>query len=164
MKPPFIRSPYNYDTNKASDESGLACPEPSLTQQSFVEESDINFIAERYGLTGELPQVLQLPRYGDFTGIFDFQSAQNAVRKSLEQFMSLPAKIRSRFDNNPQKLLSFLEDPENREEAQFLGLVEKPPLDVTQSAKGDEPPGVIAKGSPAPEQPPEPPKSKKDKN
>lgn len=153
MKPPFIRSAYNYDMDEASEKSGLKCLDKSLAQQEFAEESDINYIAERYGLTGEMPQVLDLPRYGDFTGIFDFQTAQNAVRDALNQFMTLPAKIRSRFDNSPQKLLAFLEDPENLEEARFLGLVPKPentPQDTPQPPKGEpEPKGKG--GAPSPE-------------
>lgn len=134
---PFVRNPYNYDTNAVSDETGLKCEDPTLTQQQFVEESDINYIAERYGLTGELPTVLNLPRYGDFSGIFDFQTAQNAVRAAVEQFMTLPAKLRSRFDNQPQKLLAFLEDPENRAEAEFLGLVKKQEPETAQPPTGD---------------------------
>lgn len=126
MIPPFVRNPYNYNTLEASNETAILCPEPTLAQQQFKEESDINFIAERFGLTGELPTVLQLPKYGDFEGIFDFQSAQNAVREALIQFNTLPARLRTRFDNQPQKLLAFLENADNREEAMFLGLIERP--------------------------------------
>lgn len=147
---PFVRSPYNYDTNAASDETGISCPEPTLAQQQFKEESDINFIAERFGLTGEMPQVLQLPAYGDFTGIFDFQDAQNAVRKAMEQFMTLPAKLRTRFDNQPQKLLTFLEDPDNREEAVFLGLVNKPKEPLPPPAPAPAPTGGPITPPPAP--------------
>lgn len=120
---PFLRTPYNYDRDAASDFHGLKCEDKSLAREEFAEESNINYIAERYGLTGELPQVLQLPMYGDFTGIFDFQTAQNAVVQAKEQFMTLPAKLRARFDNSPQQLLEFLADPENRKEAEFLGLI-----------------------------------------
>lgn len=129
---PFVRSANNYDRDMVSNDTGLICPEPTLAKQEFAEECDINYIADRYGLTGELPQVLDLPRFGDFTGIFDFMGAQNAVVKARQQFMTLPAKARARFDNDPQKLLTFLEDPENRDEAIALGLVAKPeprPLD-----------------------------------
>ena len=43
-KAPFLRTPYNYDTVAASNESGLGCEDPTLTQQQFAEESDINTI------------------------------------------------------------------------------------------------------------------------
>lgn len=131
---PFLRTPYNYDRDAASDYHGLKCEDKSLAREEFAEESNINYIAERYGLTGELPQVLHLPAYGDFTGIFDFQTAQNAVANAREQFMSLPAKLRGRFDNDPQKLLEFLSDDSNRKEAEFLGLVE--PKKETPNAPG----------------------------
>lgn len=151
VKPPFVRSAYNYDTNAASDESGLSCPEPTLAQQQFAEESDINYIAERYGLTGEMPQVLELPRYGNFEGIFDFQSAQDAVVLAKQQFMTLPAKVRSRFDNDPQKLLAFMEDPDNRQEAEFMGLISKPetPTAAPGEPEGGKPPSDPPKGTPA---------------
>lgn len=123
---PFVRSAYNYDMNKASDESALNCKDKTLTQQHFKDECDINIIVERFGLTGELPQVLQLPAYQDYEGIFDFQTAMNAVRAAEEGFMQLPAKLRARFQNQPQQLLEFLADDENRLEAEKLGLVNKP--------------------------------------
>lgn len=141
--PELRRQSLDYDTNKASDDSGISCPEPTLAQQQFKEESDINFIADRYGLTGELPQIMDLPAYGDFTGIFDFQTAKNAVIAGQQQFMTLPAKLRSRFNNDPQQLLEFLADEDNRKEAEFLGLV-KPPEVAPQSPPGN----AAAKGDP----------------
>lgn len=166
VKPELPRSQNNYDTNELSDATGLKCEDPSLTQQQFLEESDINYIADKYGLTGELPQVLELPKYGDFTGIFDYQGAQNAVIAAQQQFMTLPAKLRARFDNDPQKLLAFLEDDDNRAEAEFLGLVnkkpDKPVQDLPESPKGDA--DVDGKGdtpSQAPEAPAKPPKTPK---
>jgi phage internal scaffolding protein len=152
-----VRNPYNYDTNQHSDHTALHCPEPTLTQQSFAEEVDINFIANRYGLTGEMPQVLDMPAYGDFTGIFDFQTAQNAVIEAQRQFMTLPAKLRTRFDNDPQKLLTFLEDPDNKEEAMFLGIISKPTQAEIDQAHAKDP----AKTPPPQkegENPPTPPK------
>nr|AVQ10281.1 minor capsid protein [Gokushovirinae environmental samples] len=161
MKPPFVRNPYNYDVNQASDDSGIECKDPSLAQQQFAEESDINYIANRYGLTGEMPQVLSLPAYSDFEGIFDFQTAQNQVVIAKQQFMQLPAKLRTRFNNDPQQLMAFMDDPNNLEEARFLGLV-KPPEPAPQSPKGE----AGAKGggdtlSPDPDAPAKPPKGGK---
>lgn len=123
MKVPFVRSPYNYDMDQASLESGLACCDESLTQQQFLEESDINTIVERFGLNGEMPSSPVVPQYGDFTGITDFQSAMNAVVQAQANFMELPAKVRARFSNDPQELLEFLGDANNRKEAEALGLV-----------------------------------------
>lgn len=130
----FLRSPYNYDRVKASVAAGLVCPEEeSKTQQQFKEEVDINTIVERFGLTGELPQTNRMPVSGDFTSITDFHTALTAVRQAQEGFMEFPAQIRSKFRNDPGEMLRFLADPENRAEAEKLGLVKKktpPPRDV----------------------------------
>jgi phage internal scaffolding protein len=122
---PFLRTPYNYDTNAASDESGLACEEPSLAQQHFKDECDINNILKQFNVTGLLPESPLSPRYGDFTGIVDYQSALNAVIAAEDGFMALPANIRSRFENNPENLINFLNDESNRDEAIKLGLVDQ---------------------------------------
>jgi len=122
-KVPFLRTPYNYDVDKVSDETGLACPDPSLAQQNFKDESDINYIVRQFGLTGELPGQAISPQYGDFTGVLDYHSAVNAVLAAQDEFMDLPAQMRARFDNDPSKLIDFLGNEENREEAIKLGLV-----------------------------------------
>jgi len=41
--------------------------------------------------------------------------------------MELPAKMRARFHNDPQELLEFISNEENRAEAEKLGLVAKKP-------------------------------------
>ena len=135
---PFLRTPYNYDRDAASNESGLACEEPSLTQQHFKDETDINNILRQFNVTGMLPEASLSPRYGDFTGIGDYHSALNAVIAAEDEFMALPAHIRARFENDPAQLIDFLGDENNRSEAEKLGLLEVPkaestvtPLDVT---------------------------------
>ncbi|AXH75591.1 MAG: internal scaffolding protein [Microviridae sp.] len=124
----FLRSgdPFNYDTNGAGDESGLDCSVDGAgrTKQSFKEEVDINTIVRRFGLSGVLPAVVNPPMYGDFGGVFDYQTAMNAVVGARESFMSLPAGVRSRFHNDPQELLAFLGDEGNKAEAIKLGLVD----------------------------------------
>lgn len=122
----FIRAQYNYSMDDASKESGLTCKDPSLAQQQFRDESDINTLVERFKLTGEIPQLTHTPSYTDYEGIFDFQSAANAIRLAQEQFASLPAKIRARFQNDPQQFHDFFDDPGNLDEAVKLGLVAKP--------------------------------------
>ena len=135
---PFLRTLYNYDRDAASNESGLACEEPSLTQQHFKDETDINNILRQFNVSGMLPEAPLSPRYGDFTGIGDYHSALNAVIAAEDSFMALPAQLRARFENDPAQLIDFLSDENNRSEAEKLGLLEVPkaestvtPLDVT---------------------------------
>lgn len=124
---PFLRTPYNYDTNAASNESGLHCEDATLTQQHFKDETDINNILRQFNITGLLPQSPLSPRYGDFTGISDYHSALNAVMAAESEFDGLPAQIRARFNNNPEELIEFLANNENLDEAISLGLVDKKP-------------------------------------
>lgn len=136
MKPKvFCRAPYNYDMDEASFDTGLTCDDPSLAQQAFRDETDINTIVDRFKLTGEVPQILTFPAYQHYEGIFDFQSAMNTIRAAQEQFMTLPAKIRSRFHNSPQEFLEFCNDEENTAEALRLGLI-KPDDDATLAGAG----------------------------
>lgn len=141
MKPEFVRNPYNYDSDKESRDTGLACKDKSLAQQQFKEESDINFIADRFKLTGEMPQLTDGFEWGaNFDAIFDYQTAQNAIVAGNNAFMALPAKLRARFQNDPQLLMDFLEDRDNEQEARKLGLLKplpEPVQDLRQSPQGD---------------------------
>lgn len=124
----FVRNPYNYDMALVSQETGLECKDPSLAQQHMRDECDINVIVERFGVTGELPAAPLEPTYGDFTGVSDYHSALNAIRASDEAFMALPAKLRAKFDHDPNALLEFLQNETNRDEAIELGLIDGEPV------------------------------------
>lgn len=123
MRQKFLRSAYNYDVDAASAEVSLTCDDPSLAIQSAEEESNINTIVRRFGLTGELPSDVKMPQTGDFTNIPDFHTAMNMVRKTQEEFLRVPADVRARFGNDPQAFMKFVEDDANREEARRMGLL-----------------------------------------
>lgn len=127
MKPKavFLRTAYNYDTNAASNETGIDTGTEGGAKQSFKDEVDINTILKRFGVGYEMPATPRVPMQGDFTHITDFQSAQNAIVKAREMFDEYPAHIRSKFDNDPRKFTEFCLDPENREEMKELGLLSK---------------------------------------
>jgi phage internal scaffolding protein len=131
----FLRTMYNYDTDAASNESGLACEEPTLAQQHFKDECDINTILEKFSITGILPEAPLSPRYGDFSGISDYHTAMNRVLAVKDEFESLPAQIRARFNNDPTELIEFLNDDNNRPEAEELGLVEKVAAEVVEATQ-----------------------------
>lgn len=54
----------------------------------------------------------------------DFHAAHNKLIEAQVQFAGLPARVRSRFNNEPYQLLRFVEDPQNHAEAVLLGLAE----------------------------------------
>ena len=114
---------YNY---KQMD--GVRNNSPSLTQQQFKDECDINKIMDRYLRTGVLSDPLQnrgTPKYGDYADIGDYMDHMNKVVEANEMFEALPASIRKRFNNNPGELIDFVMNDDNRKEAEFLGLIEK---------------------------------------
>lgn len=123
MDMPFLRTAFNYDRNAASDESGLACLDPSMAKQAFKAECDINTIVRRFGVTGELPTGVRMPTYGDYTGLTDYHTALNAIAQANEAFDAMPAEIRKRFNNNPGEFVDFCSDEANRDEAMKLGLI-----------------------------------------
>lgn len=137
METVFVRSEYNYDRDKASDESGLRCEDLSLTKQSFAEECDINTIVRRFGVTGELPSNVVMPTYQDFEGVFDFQTAMNAIVKANESFMLMPAEVRARFNNDPALFVDFCSNDDNIDEAVKLGLIAKKDKDAPEGAHKD---------------------------
>lgn len=101
---------------------------PSRAKQEFKAECDINSIMARYAKTGLLEHVNRYQgQYGDFSQVVDYQEALNLVSEAQHAFQSLPASIRSRFDNNPGKYLSFVQDPSNSAELVKMGLAVKPP-------------------------------------
>ena len=123
----FVRSAYNYDRNLASVESGLVCDDESRAVQSAEEESNINTIVRRFGISGKLPDQVAMPKSGDFSGAPDFHTAMNLVRKAQEEFVRVPADVRARFRNDPQEFMNFFENPDNYTEALKLGLVNARP-------------------------------------
>lgn len=120
--------------------------EPSLTQQQFAAEADINNIIARYERTGILVDPLidrrGQPMYGDFSNIDSYFEAQVKVARAKELFEALPAKIRDRFGHDPGKLIEFVEDGKNRDEAIELGLIERP--EVNEKVKIETPEGESA--------------------
>jgi phage internal scaffolding protein len=123
MDKPTIYSAYNTPEDKGFDTG-----KETTTQQHFKDECDINKIMERYEKTGIIDIPDQKGIFGDFGDVSDYQSALHLMQDAQNQFMELPAKVRAKFDNDPSKLLHFIQNPANKAEAQELGLIEAAPL------------------------------------
>lgn len=101
--------------------------EPSLTQQQFKDECDINNIMKSYLETGTINHKNPMPGvFGDFSEVKDFKESMELVLYAQQAFDSLPAKVRARFDNDPAKLVEFCNDKNNLKEAIELGLADSP--------------------------------------
>lgn len=93
------------------------------TQQSFVDECDINQIVARFQQTGIFTHLSKYEGdYGEFTDVTDYQTAMNVVTMANEMFLELPSSVRERFLNDPARFLSFVDDPANQDEMVKMGL------------------------------------------
>lgn len=96
---------------------------PSRTQQHLTTEVNIKDIIKRYKKTGHLPP--QKPSfYGDFTDL-DYHEMSNKIALAQQAFEAIPSDLRSRFGNDPARLLKFLSDSSNHDEAIKLGLIQE---------------------------------------
>ncbi len=111
------------------------------TKQSFAEQCEINNIMARHQKTGALTHINQHQAQYGFATSNDFTESMRIVKTAQDMFNALPSNIRTRCGNDPGNFLEFVQDPENIEEMQKLGLIpeqqasEKPP-----EAKKTEPP------------------------
>lgn len=119
--------------------SGFSSSKPTMTQQNFKRECDINVIMQRY-LEGDAPLVDPLkvrssePLFGDFSDIPDLQTAQNKLIEANDMFMQLNSNIRLRFNNDPLEFVAFVQNPDNEDELRELGILPK----IYRSEDGQE--------------------------
>lgn len=101
----------------SGEQFGLDCSNlPSLTRQEFADECDINNLMAQYEKSGVISHVNRTPaQYLDLSETPDLQTAINMIRDAETAFMTLPAKTRAEFENNPVEFIKFAENPENLE-------------------------------------------------
>lgn len=104
-------------------------PDEKLTKESLDVETDMNKIIEKAQRGVPVNVSTREPFYGDVSQIPDYQGAMNVIIKVEKDFNSLSSKIRERFDNDPQKMLAFLMDPKNEDEARSLGMLKPKPVE-----------------------------------
>lgn len=123
-----FRSRYDVTGVKKGTDVGTM---PSMTQQQFKDDADINNIIAKYQTTGVLGdpfvQPTRTPQFGDFSQLPSFQAMQNAIIASKNAFMALPSSLRERFGNDPAKYFEFVqglkEGTDDYAEAVKLGIV-----------------------------------------
>lgn len=144
-KLPKIRSAFDGSRNPVIYSSDL----PSMTRQSFKEESDINFIIRQYLKSGAETHLQKFQgQYGDFMDI-DYHTAMNAVTMADEMFETVPADIRNRFGNDPGAFLEFVSNEDNKAELQKLGLIPSDGMEIDNGKSREGPipdPGTAPSG------------------
>jgi len=103
--------------------------EPSLTDGSQLQDTDVNVIMNRVLKTRDESILKQRQgQYADVSQIPNLGEAMMQVKEAEDAFSSLPASIRRRFGNSPVEMVSFLQDPQNDPEAIRLGLKNHKPV------------------------------------
>lgn len=113
------------------------CTQPSMTHQCFKEHCDINYILSRNPDITQAQHVNNAePFYGDYFSVEDYRESLDKVISLQDHFDSLPAKVRARFDNDPEGFLEFVSDSNNKHEMRSLGLLKDEVVnDGPESAK-----------------------------
>lgn len=112
------------------DHCGIVFTMPSLASQDEKDESDINYIVNRFadgqkGITtlnlGDSSQYAFL-QFGDATLPGDYSTALELVSGVREEFYNLPAYVRAKFGHDPMNFINQLNNPETLEYLQREGL------------------------------------------
>lgn len=112
--------------------------EPSMTDQQFAEDCDVNNIIDRFMKTGQINHLSsQQGVYADVSEIPDLQGATIIVQEANNLFNELPSDIREKFKNNPIEMMEWLSEPKNTEEAVKLGLMTKKSELIVQTQVND---------------------------
>lgn len=101
---------------------GIVNDMPSMTQQHFKEECDVNNILAKFVRTGVLPANCRPGDYFDCSNIQDYQDCLNRVIEAQDHFNALPAGLRKHFQNDPGNFLEFIENPDNLQRGIEIGL------------------------------------------
>lgn len=102
--------------------------EKSLTEQHHKDACDINRIITRYDRDGVLTHITnKTPQYINTINLpKSLQEAMNILTEANATFEALPSNIRKDFDNDVEKFLNFVHDPQNVDKMIEYGLVEPP--------------------------------------
>lgn len=112
---------------------------PSLTDQQWQEDTDINRIMNTFEKTGQLRHLSSKQGvYADVSQVPDLLTASTIVKGAQELFDSLGSRVRERFHNNPQEMINFLRDPQNHEEAVKYGLMTKKEVKNDDNSNDDD--------------------------
>lgn len=115
---------YNYKGEKPTITCG-----PGRTKQSFSEKVNINSIIAKHRRTGMIEHLNKnKPFYGDVSEITTYKESLETVLIAQNLFSKMSADIRERFKNDPNEMITYLNDPKNIEEAIKLKMIKPKPL------------------------------------
>lgn len=124
-------------------------PKEGRTKQADASSTDIRTAVERDQIKLDLPAITgEVMMYGDFTNVPDMQTSMNMIIAAEEEFMRIPPRIRSKFENNVATFVEAVTDPTREEEMIELGLIPNP-----DKSSGEAPPAPAPPAEPEVEPP-----------
>ena len=94
-----------------------------LTEQCHKKQCDMNHILKDYKRTGFIRHAKENQGRYDDISVQDFQDAMFKVAEATNMFNDLPANLRKDFNNNPAEFLGFVQNPDNQEKLQKMGII-----------------------------------------
>ncbi len=79
----------------------------------------------KYQKTGAIEHVNKHQASYGYATSDDFQTSLEIVARGRDMFNELPSSIRTKFENDPAKFLDFVQNEENLQEMQEMGLAHK---------------------------------------
>ena len=148
VKRPQIRAAYGPKMSFPTDVSG-----PSMTQQHFKDECDINQILARYQKTGVIDHVnTYAEQYGEMDGA-TFTEHMQAVARAQNMFEALPSTAREHFRNDPAQFLDYISEIDLTCDDDLKRLVSLQLLEETgiQWSQAEDPKGPFETPEPPPQ-------------
>lgn len=110
---------------------------PTMTQQHYKDECDLNQILARHRVEGELnamqlrqllaqsamgADTARIPRFEDVSDLPDLSYIKKSFIAASRAFANLPVQARIAFGNNPEAFYSAMTDSKQHEKVRELGL------------------------------------------
>lgn len=116
---------------------------PSRAKQSMKDECDINQIMKQFRTSGLVAHNNQSEgNYTDLGTGVEYHDAMNVITQAQQTFDTLPAHLRDRFNNSPEKFLNFVSNEDNLDEMREMGL-------AVPSKPQEEVPGAVSPETPS---------------
>lgn len=94
-----------------------------LTEQAHKHETDINYILKEYTRTGFIKHSKENKGRYDDISVQDFQTAMFTVASAQNMFSELPGQVRKEFANDPARFLEFVQNPDNADRMEKMGIL-----------------------------------------
>lgn len=95
----------------------------SKVDESQKDLTDISKLLEPAIAKGLLRHTVKYTDQYDDIPVLTYQDALETIAKANTMFEELPLQIQSRFNNNPEKFLEFVQNPANAAEMEKLGML-----------------------------------------